>query len=108
MSMQYCACYLIFAQCDTSELREYRVFQQLLRTVPGLEARIMEGSDEETNHIAELVHALGLLNKLLIIRVPLDSERCFKRKVGRYEEHQGGDSRLDHSSRPATGSPIGS
>lgn len=58
------------------------MFQQLLHTVPGLEARMMEGSDEETNHIAELVSVSGLFNKLLIVRVPLDSEGCFKRKVG--------------------------
>ncbi|KIM74009.1 hypothetical protein PILCRDRAFT_80463 [Piloderma croceum F 1598] len=37
------------------ERREYSVFQQLLHTVPGLETRIMDGSDEECNHVGELI-----------------------------------------------------
>jgi len=37
------------------ERREHRVFQQLLQIIPGLEDRIMEGSDEEVTHIAELI-----------------------------------------------------
>ncbi|KIM72920.1 hypothetical protein PILCRDRAFT_81530, partial [Piloderma croceum F 1598] len=37
------------------ERREHRLFQQLLQIVPGLEDRIMEGSDEELSHIAELI-----------------------------------------------------
>ena len=43
---------------NTRERREYKVFQELLHTVPGLEARIMEGSDENTCHMAELVRAI--------------------------------------------------
>jgi hypothetical protein len=31
------------------------VFQQLLQMVPGLEERLMEGSDENVLHLAELV-----------------------------------------------------
>ena len=37
------------------EQREHRVFQALLRIVPGLEERLIEGSDEGVIHIAELV-----------------------------------------------------
>lgn len=37
------------------ERREHRVFQQLLLSVPGLEARLMDGSDEDVGHVAELV-----------------------------------------------------
>jgi hypothetical protein len=38
--------------------REHRVFQQLLYMVPGLEERIMVGSEEDVSHIAELVRPL--------------------------------------------------
>lgn len=37
------------------ERREHRIFQVLLQMVPGLEARLMEGSDQDTVHVAELV-----------------------------------------------------
>jgi len=37
------------------EWREHRVFDQLLRMVPGLEERLQIGSDENVLHIAELL-----------------------------------------------------
>jgi len=37
------------------ERREHRVFQQLLLSVPGLETRLMDGSDEDAGHVAELL-----------------------------------------------------
>jgi hypothetical protein len=37
------------------ERREHRVFQELLKSVPGLEERLMEGSEEEVGLLAELV-----------------------------------------------------
>jgi hypothetical protein len=37
------------------ERREHRVFQQLLQSVPGLEVRLLEGSDEEIGHVADLI-----------------------------------------------------
>jgi hypothetical protein len=37
------------------ERREHSAFQKLLRTVPSLEERLMEGSDENMIHIADLV-----------------------------------------------------
>jgi len=37
------------------EEQEHRVFQQLLQMIPGLEERLMEGSDENVLHIAELI-----------------------------------------------------
>jgi hypothetical protein len=40
------------------EQREHRIFKQLLQTISGLEGRLMEGSDEDIMHIAELVRAL--------------------------------------------------
>lgn len=38
-----------------SERQEYKVFRELLRAVPGLEARLMESSEEEVIAIADLV-----------------------------------------------------
>jgi len=37
------------------ERREHRIFQQLLQTVPGLEGRLMDSSEEDIGHIAELI-----------------------------------------------------
>lgn len=37
------------------EQREHRVFQQLLDMIPGLEDRLMDGSNEDHAHIADLV-----------------------------------------------------
>jgi hypothetical protein len=39
----------------TRERREHRVFTRLLEMVPGLEERLLEGTDEGVVHIAELV-----------------------------------------------------
>jgi hypothetical protein len=43
------------------ERREHRVFQTLLHSIAGLEERLMEGSDEEVAHVAELVCLFILL-----------------------------------------------
>ena len=37
------------------ERKEYAVFRELLRLVPGLEGRLMESSEEQVIHIADLV-----------------------------------------------------
>ncbi|KIM76841.1 hypothetical protein PILCRDRAFT_77388 [Piloderma croceum F 1598] len=37
------------------ERKEHRVFERLLQMVPGLEKRLMEGSEEDVAHIAELL-----------------------------------------------------
>jgi hypothetical protein len=37
------------------ERREHRVFRQMLQAIPGLEARLMGGSEEEVVFIADLV-----------------------------------------------------
>lgn len=37
------------------ERREYKVYRQLLQMVPGLEERLVSGSDEEVTHIGDLV-----------------------------------------------------
>jgi hypothetical protein len=40
------------------ERREHHIFQRLLEMIPGLEDRLVEGSNEGVVHIAELVSAL--------------------------------------------------
>ena len=37
------------------ERQEHRVYLCLMRIIPGLEERLMNGSDENVMHIAELV-----------------------------------------------------
>lgn len=37
------------------ELREHRVYQDLLKTIPGLEERIVNGSDDEVGIVSELI-----------------------------------------------------
>ncbi|KIJ19520.1 hypothetical protein PAXINDRAFT_8009 [Paxillus involutus ATCC 200175] len=37
------------------ERKEYAVFHELLRMVPGMEARLMESSEEEVVHLADLI-----------------------------------------------------
>jgi hypothetical protein len=37
------------------ERREHRIFRQLLGMIPGLEERLMEGSNEDITHIGDLV-----------------------------------------------------
>jgi hypothetical protein len=52
--------YVTFSSiCDplyrSRERREHQVFRKLLNLVPGLEERLMEGSEEETRMVADLV-----------------------------------------------------
>lgn len=49
-----------------SERREHRVFTTLLQMVPGLEARLMEGTEEDLVMIAELVSFFLLI---LLVRL---------------------------------------
>ena len=37
------------------EWKEYAVFRELLRMIPGLEARLMESSEEQVVNVADLV-----------------------------------------------------
>jgi hypothetical protein len=37
------------------EQREHRIFQELMRVVPGLEGRLAEASEEDVGMLAELV-----------------------------------------------------
>src|SRR6266436_3565944 len=55
----FCTCLLIQCQLTIDsiyrERREHRVFGVLLQMVPGLETRLMEGSEDDLVSIAEMV-----------------------------------------------------
>ena len=40
------------------ERREHRIFQELLKSVPGLEEHLLQGLEEEVDTIADLVNCL--------------------------------------------------
>lgn len=46
---------IVLSSVILSDRREYQVFKELLRIVPGLETRLMENSETETIDIADLV-----------------------------------------------------
>ena len=48
------------------ERREHLVFQSLLQMVPGLEARLMEGTEDDVLHIGELVSRRDVLSLLSV------------------------------------------
>jgi hypothetical protein len=62
--------------------REYQVFTTLLQMIPGLEDRLVEGSEEGVIQIADLV-SLVLLSKqqFVMIYVEKDSEGCLRCEV---------------------------
>jgi hypothetical protein len=64
------------------ERQEHRVFQLLLQMIPGLEERLVEGSEENIIHVAELVCFLlaTCLEHLVQFTYP-DSERRFQRQI---------------------------
>jgi hypothetical protein len=52
--------YNVISDYWSRERREHRVFRLLLHMIPGLEDRIMEGSEDEIVLIAELVRTEGI------------------------------------------------
>ena len=62
----------------SSERQEYAVFRELLRMVPGLEAKLMESLEVEVIHIADLVRR-GFMH-IKITLTSTDPERCQWRK----------------------------
>jgi hypothetical protein len=82
--------------------REYHIYKQLLQMVPGLEERLMNSSEEEIFHIADLVHCYISIHcsyfpiSLLTPRC-LDPKRIFQCLVCWHEEPQGCNPWLDHT-----------
>ena len=62
------------------ERREHRVFDKLLQMVPGLEERLLTGSEEEITFVAELVSLRSSFVIDLFFIGALDTERCFQCK----------------------------
>ena len=52
--------------CIVRQRREHRVFAVLLQMVPNLEARLMEGDDDDVVAIADLVRCIWLRHALLL------------------------------------------
>jgi hypothetical protein len=75
-------CLMILANRLNSERKKHNAFQKLMWTVPSLEERLMEGSDENIIHIAELVCMHSIRPYFIsTLTATSDSERCFKRKI---------------------------
>jgi hypothetical protein len=59
------------------EQEEHRAFKLLILTIPGLEDRLVEGSDEDVAHIAEQVSAFHSN----IEPIPLNHLRRFRKAL---------------------------
>jgi hypothetical protein len=51
---------MLINQSVMRERREHRIFKQLLMMIPGLEERLLDGSDETIMHIGELVSRIRI------------------------------------------------
>jgi hypothetical protein len=80
----------------TRERREHRVFNHLLHMVPELQKRLTDASTEEIVHIGELVSPV-MYSHLLRLFV-IDTEGFCQCEVGRHEELEKCDPRLDYTS----------
>jgi len=74
--------------------------------MPGVENRLIESSNEEIAHIAELVRIYPLVDSHTSTNVPpettsADSEGCFGCKIRRYKEFERSYPRVDHPPRAA-------
>jgi hypothetical protein len=58
------------------ERREHQVFKQLLQMIPGLEDRIMEGTNEYIKHTGELVLLYLSPVPFSVADIYSDPERC--------------------------------
>jgi hypothetical protein len=50
------------------ERKEHRTFQAILQTVPDLDVRLLEGSEEDIKHIADLVRIYNAVDDTLVLR----------------------------------------
>lgn len=80
--------YLSFESADywvfyARDAQEQGVFKQLLHMIPGLEDHLTKGSEEEIEHIAQLVRGL-LINFILRSSMCSDTERCLYCQIRRH------------------------
>lgn len=60
----------------TRQQREYAVFQKLLKSIPGLEERLLTGSETEIHHVADLVQ-----NHFIFPHISLTSSGRFVKEL---------------------------
>lgn len=65
---------------------EHRVFATLLQMVPGLEGRLIEGSDDDLTMIAEMVSLIGVLPDVLVDFQPTPGPQWFRSGDGCWDE----------------------
>jgi hypothetical protein len=68
--------------------------------IPGLETRLLEGTNEDVAHIGELVRGVSSA-QYMVTDAATDTKRFLQRKVRRYQESERGDFGLDYTSWPA-------
>lgn len=89
------------------EQREHKLFRALLNTVPNLEERIMNGSQEDTKHVADLVGPFNDMSnffQLTVVRFTTATEGCLKCQVRRYQKYEKCNNRLDNTPWAISGS----
>jgi hypothetical protein len=73
----------MFIYLFTRQRRENRIFTLLLQMVPGLEERLVEGSEENVLHVAELVRfSISKIYGQFDNTIHADPERRVQRQVG--------------------------
>jgi hypothetical protein len=82
------------------ERREHRIFDILLQMIPGLQERLMEASAEEIVLIGELV-SCDLIHDLAKVDSGIDTERLRRCEIGRHQELERSNPRLDRAHGPA-------
>lgn len=99
----------MFIYLFTRQRRENRIFTLLLQMVPGLEERLVGGSEENVLHVAELVRfSISKIYGQFDNTIHADPERRVQRQVGWHQKPKRCNSGLDYStgaiSQPAPGS----
>jgi hypothetical protein len=77
--------------------------------IPGLEIRLMKGSNEDVVYIAELVSCMFDSQQFYVsLESATDTEGLFQRQVRRHKEFERRHLGLDYASRPASEPTVGS
>jgi hypothetical protein len=81
--------FLLLTTHTCRQRREHRIFKVLLQMVPNLEARLMEGSEDDVVCIAEMVGLFFCSFTISAHRFGTASERCLQRQIRRYKKSEG-------------------
>lgn len=92
------------------ERREHAIFQELLKSIPGLEERLVTGSDDEVMIVAELVGVIYhyIFGQQFYSLSLVDPERSIWCSCWRYQKPQGRNPWLDHAKRTSADTVFGS